>query len=91
MSVKIKISTPIRRATQGLSELESGGETIRAILNDITSKHPALKSVIFKDSSGLQEFITIYLNQDDIRFLSGLDTPVNKGDSISILQAVAGG
>jgi len=89
--VTVMIPTPLREYTDGQSEVSAGGETVGEILDELNDRFPGLKERICNDEGELREFLNIYMNDEDIRFLEELDTPVEDGDSLSIIPAIAGG
>ena len=90
MSVKIHIPTPLREHTQGSAVVEVVGPTVQAALDALGVQYPALTPKMF-DNGALKRFLNLYLNDEDVRFLDNLATPVKDGDEISIIPAVAGG
>jgi molybdopterin converting factor small subunit len=86
----VRIPTPLRPHTGGLDRLEASGTTVGEILGDLTSKHPALRERLF-DGEELRRFVNVYVNDEDIRYLEDLATPVAGSDEVSIIPAVAGG
>jgi len=90
MSVKVQIPTPMRQHTEGKTTVEAQGSTVQALLADLGAKYPALTSRLF-DNGQLRRFINLFLNNEDIRYLSNLETPVKDGDELAIIPAVAGG
>ncbi len=90
MSVKVQIPTPMRQHTQGQTTVEVNGSTVQAVLADLTAQYPALASRLF-DQGQLRRFINLFVNDEDIRYLANLETPVKDGDELAIIPAVAGG
>jgi molybdopterin synthase sulfur carrier subunit len=90
MSVKVKIPTQLRAATEGESEARVDGATVGEVLDSLYERYDELRSRIAEDG-GLRRFVNVYVQGEDIRFLDGLDTPVQDGDEVTILPAVAGG
>ncbi len=90
MSVKVKIPTQLRAATDGESVADVEGETVGDVLEALFERYEDLRSRISEDG-GLRRFVNVYVRGEDIRFLDGLQTPVNDGDEVTILPAVAGG
>jgi len=86
----VRIPTPLRPHAGGLDRVEASGATVGEILGDLTSRHPALRERLF-DGEELRRFINVYVNNEDIRYLDELATPVANGDEVSIIPAVAGG
>lgn len=89
--VTVMIPTPLREHTDGESEVEAQGETVGEILDDLDERFPGLKERICTEDGELREFLNIYMNDEDIRFQEELQTPVEEGDSLSIIPAIAGG
>jgi molybdopterin converting factor small subunit len=86
----VRIPTPLRPHAGGLDRVEASGSTVGEILGDLTSRHPALRDRLF-DGEELRRFINVYVNNEDIRYLDELATPVAPSDEVSIIPAVAGG
>ena len=91
MSIKVRVPTPLRRFTAGSDEVPARGDSIKAVLQDLERRHPGIGERLLDDKGELRRFVNIYLNGDDIRFLSQLDSKVKDGDDISIVPAIAGG
>jgi MoaD family protein len=91
MSVKVRIPSPLLKLTNNQSEVSAEGDTIADILNNLESQFAGIKERICEESGAPRRFINIYLNEEDIRFLEGENTPVKDGDDISIIPAIAGG
>ncbi len=89
--ITIRIPTPLRSMTGGKGEIEGKGNSIGELIEQINVAHPGLKDRICDEQGEIRRFINIYLNQEDIRFLTGRDTPVGDGDEVSIIPAIAGG
>lgn len=90
MAITVRIPTPLRSLTGGADEVAIVGATVREVIDNLESKHPGLKERLC-DEKGVRRFVNIYANEEDIRFLDNLETPVKDGDSISIVPAIAGG
>ena len=91
MSITIRIPAPLRSLTGNNQTVEGSGSDVCQCIDHLESRHPGLKARICDDSGELRRFINMYVNGEDIRFLSGLQTPVKDGDELSIVPAVAGG
>lgn len=91
MAVKVRVPTPLRRFTAGVDEVAADGDSIKAVLEDLERRHPGIGERLLDDKGELRRFVNVYLNGDDIRFLSQLDSKVKDGDDISIVPAIAGG
>jgi MoaD family protein len=87
----VRIPTPLRRLTDGKEEVAAAGATIGALLDDLDRNYPGLKGRICDDAGQVRKFVNIFANDEDIRYLKNLDTPVKDGDEISIVPAIAGG
>jgi molybdopterin synthase sulfur carrier subunit len=90
MTVKVRIPTTFRTLTAGQSEVEVEGSTIGEVVDALEAVHPGFKERMV-DENGLRRFVNVYLADDDVRFLDGLDTKVPDGETVAILPAVAGG
>jgi MoaD family protein len=90
MSVHVQIPTPLRQHTQGQATVEASGATVKAVLDDLAQKYPGITDRLF-DNGQVRRFVNVYLNDEDIRYLDNLASPVKDGDELSIIPAVAGG
>lgn len=90
MAIRVKIPTQLRAATGGEAETEVAGATVGEVLDGLYERFGELRDRI-TDDGGLRRFVNVYVGGEDIRFLDGLDTPVEDGDEVTILPAVAGG
>lgn len=86
----IRIPTPLRPHAGGLDRLDAAGSTVGEVLGVLTVQHPALRERLF-DGDELRRFVNVYVNNEDIRYLEDLETPVKENDEVSIIPAVAGG
>jgi MoaD family protein len=91
MAVEVRIPTILRKHTGGARAVEAKGATVREVIEQLESNHPGLRAAILADGGDIHRFINIYLNDEDVRFSGALETPVEDGDVMSILPAVAGG
>lgn len=91
MSVTVRIPTPLRSLTGGRSEVPAAGGTVADVLADLERQHPGLRARLMDDEGQLRRFVNLYLNDEDIRFLEGLATPVPATADLSIVPAIAGG
>jgi molybdopterin synthase sulfur carrier subunit len=87
----VRIPPVLRQHTGGAIEVTVSGDTIGAALEALVAEHPDTKAQIFSEEGELNRFVNIYLNDEDVRVLDGLDTPVSDTDTIMILPAMAGG
>jgi molybdopterin converting factor small subunit len=87
----IRIPTPLRSYTNSQAEVPVTGETVGAVLGDLTGRFPSLRQHLYTDGGELRAFVNIYLNDDDIRHIRGADTPVAPADRLMIVPSIAGG
>ena len=90
MAIEVRIPTILRTYTDGAKQVEGTGSTLGELFTDLDRKHGGLRDRLV-DDAGLRRFVNVYLNDEDVRFLAGLDTPVKDGDTVTVLPAVAGG
>ena len=90
MAINVSIPTILRTHTDGKKAVEADGNTVAEVINDLDNKHNGLKDRLVKEGN-LHRFVNVYVNDEDVRFVGGLDASVNDGDSVTILPAVAGG
>jgi molybdopterin synthase sulfur carrier subunit len=91
MSQKVVIPTPLRKYTGGVEIVEVQGSTLTEVLTEVEQRFPGIRTGIFEHSGNLRRFINIYVDGEDVRFLSELATPVRDGAEIAIVPAIAGG
>ena len=91
MSVAVRLPTVLRPHVGGLAVVEMTGSTIGEVLVALVEQNPGLSGQVIAEDGSLNKFVNIYVNDDDVRYLEQLDTPVKDGDEVSILPAVAGG
>ena len=87
----IKIPPVLRPSVGGAKELEASGGSVGEVLRDLASQHPSTQSQLFSGDGQLNRYVNVYLNDEDVRVLKGLDTPVAAADTLVILPAMAGG
>jgi sulfur-carrier protein len=90
MSVEVRIPTILRPYTDGEKSVDGSGSTLDELFSDLESRHPGLRERLVEDGQ-LRRFVNVYLNDEDVRFLGGLETALADGDDVTILPAVAGG
>ena len=90
MAIEVRIPTILRTYTGGAKLVEGSGSTLGELLADLEAKHGGLRERLV-EGEGLRRFVNVYLNDEDVRFLGGLETPVKDGDTVTVLPAVAGG
>ena len=91
MAVKVHVTSVIQKAVEGQREFDSDGATVGELLSNIERRYPGFAEQIMGPDGKLHRFVNIYLNDEDVRFLKGKDTPITEGDTVSILPALAGG
>lgn len=91
MSIDVRIPAPLRKVTNGADKVKVEAENLAAVVEALNEAHPGIKDRLCDESGALRNFVNVYINGEDIRFLDGLDTPTKSGDEISIVPAVAGG
>ena len=89
--ITVRIPTPLRPMTGGKNEVEIAGNSVSEIIENLSSAHPGIKERICDEQGEVRRFINIYVNEEDIRFLTGKETPLKDGDEMSIIPAIAGG
>ncbi|MFN2489471.1 MAG: ubiquitin-like small modifier protein 1 [Actinomycetota bacterium] len=89
--MKVRIPTQLRALTGGATEVVASGSTVLEVIDDLDRRHPGLRERVLDDSATVRRFLNVYVNEEDVRFLDGLDTPVPDGARLSIIPAVAGG
>ena len=87
----IKIPPVLRPSVGGEKEVRAGGEDVNAVLRALADAHPATESQLFGADGQLNRYVNVYLNDEDVRVLNGLETPVSDSDTVVILPAMAGG
>lgn len=91
MAATLRIPTVLRSAMGGASTITVEGATVGDVLNQLTARYPAIKGQLLNDDGTLHRFLNVYINDDDVRYLGGVDAPVANEDEITLLPAVAGG
>ncbi len=87
----MRIPTPLRSYTQNQEEVRAPGATVREVLANLDKSFPGIGARLLDEKGGLRRYVNIFHNDEDIRFLEELDTPVADGDKLSIIPAIAGG
>ena len=87
----LRIPTPLRPYAQGQSEVKVQGQTVREALSGVTQQYTALQPHLFAANGELRAFVNLFLNEEDIRQLQGLDTPIKEGDRLMLIPSIAGG
>jgi molybdopterin synthase sulfur carrier subunit len=91
MAVAVLIPTVLRKHTAGKDQVAASGSNIREVLRDLEGQYSGFTQNLYAADGDLKPFINIYVNEEDIRFLQDLDTPVQSNDTVTILPAIAGG
>ena len=87
----MRIPPVLRPAVGGAKQVEAGGPTLAAVLDDLFAHYPTVRAQILTPEGGLSRFVNVFVNDQDVRYLGGLDTPVGDGDTVVLLPAMAGG
>lgn len=90
MAIEVKVTGSMQKAIGGKKSVEARGATVLAVLDDVDKRHPGFKDLVMTEGQ-IHRFVNIYLNDEDVRFLSQLDTRLKDGDVLSVLPALAGG
>lgn len=91
MSVTVRVPTTLRTLTAGASEVVVEGDTLADVVAALESAHPGFRERLLDDEGNLRRFVNVFVADDDVRFLDGLETKVPDGETVSIIPAVAGG
>ena len=91
MSVTVRVPTTLRPISGGAAQVVVDGETVGEVLANLEAVHPGFRERLFDDAGGLRRFVNVFVADDDVRFMDGLDTKVPSGETVSIIPAVAGG
>ena len=91
MAIEVRIPTILRNFTDGEKAVEGKGGTLDELFSDLDVRHPGLRGRLVDNGGGLHRFVNVYVNDEDVRFIGGLQTPVSEGDTVTVLPAVAGG
>lgn len=89
--VSVRIPTPLRGHTGGAASVDLPGGTVGEVLQQLAGRHEKLRGRLFDEQGELNRFVNVFLNDEDIRFLQGLATPVKDGDGVKLVPAIAGG
>ena len=91
MAVTVRIPTQLRKLSGGASEVTADGGTVATVLAELETAHPGFSERLFDEGGQLRRFVNVFVADEDIRFLDGINTPVTEGETVSIVPAVAGG
>jgi MoaD family protein len=87
----VKIPPVLRASVGGVKEVSASGSNVGEVLRSLAQQHPATESQLFSEEGDLNRYVNVYLNDEDVRVLDGLETSVSESDTIVILPAMAGG
>ncbi|RYP84111.1 MoaD/ThiS family protein [Nocardioides guangzhouensis] len=90
MAIEVRIPTILRTYTDGQKAVDAAGDTLAGLIDDLESNHPGLKDRLI-EGEDLRRFVNVYINDEDVRFIGGLEAPLADGDQVVVLPAVAGG
>jgi molybdopterin synthase sulfur carrier subunit len=91
MSITVRIPTPLQKLTQNQAEVKANGANIRELIEDLEKNFPGIKERVCDETGEIRRFINIYVNEEDVRFLQQDATPLEDGDEVSMIPAIAGG
>jgi len=91
MSVSVRIPTPLRGITRGQAEVKVEARTVAELIERLDGEYAGLKERLCEGDGRIRRFINVYVNEEDVRFLQGVATPLKDGDLVSIVPAIAGG
>jgi len=91
MSVTVRIPTPLQKLVGDKSEVSVEANTLREAVGELAAQNEDFKTRLLDDNGELRRFVNVYVNEEDVRFLDKLDTPLKDGDEVSIVPAIAGG
>jgi len=91
MAITVRVPTPLQKLTQNQAEVKASGTTIKELIEDLEKNFPGIKERVCDETGKIRRFINIYVNEEDVRFLQRDETPLEDGDEVSIIPAIAGG
>lgn len=91
MAVTVRIPTTMRPISGGVAQVQVEGDTLSDVLANLESAHPGFRDRLFDETGALRKFVNVFVADDDVRYLDGVDTKVPAGETVSIIPAVAGG
>jgi molybdopterin synthase sulfur carrier subunit len=91
MPILVRIPTPLRRVTNGASEVKAEAKDVAALIDDLERQFPGMRERLVDEAGDIRRFVNVYVNEEDIRFLSGKATALKDGDDVSLVPAIAGG
>lgn len=90
-SIQVRVTAVLQKHTGGQKAVDAAGTNVREVLEDVESRFPGFKSQMYGPDGKLHRFVNVYLNDEDIRYTGGVETPLKEGDVLDILPALAGG
>jgi len=90
-TVKVRIPAPLRKLTDGIDEVVASGATVADVLADLDARHAGFRDRLVDQEGRLRRFVNLYVNDEDVRFLKDLDTPLAGGEILTVVPAIAGG
>ena len=91
MEVIVKLPVELRNLTEGEGEVSGNADNVRELIKDLENKYPGIEERLCDESGEIRRFVNVFVGQEDIRFLKGLDTQMESGAQVSIIPAIAGG
>jgi len=91
MNVSVKVPTPLRKVTNGASQVSADASNVRELIDALESQYPGMRERLCDEDGSLRRFVNVFVGDEDIRFLQGLETSLEDGAEVSIVPAVAGG
>lgn len=91
MSVQVRVPTILRTYTSGASTVQADGGTVAEVIDALEADYPGIKARIVDEQGALRKFMNVYVDNDDVRYVDGLATPVRESQQVSVIPAVAGG
>ena len=90
MAIEVRIPTILRTYTDGAKAVDANGASLAALIDDLEANHPGIKDRLI-EGGDLRRFVNVYINDEDVRFIGGLEAELSDGDQVVVLPAVAGG
>lgn len=90
-TINVRVTAVLQKLTGGQKLIQASGANVAELLEDIEARHPGFKAQMYGPDGKLHRFVNVYLNDEDIRYTGGVETPLKAGDSLDILPALAGG
>lgn len=91
MSVSVRIPTILRTYTKGESQVSAEGGTLSEVIDNLDASYPGIKGRILDEQGAIRRFVNVYVGNDDVRFIDGVETQTAEGAQVSVIPAVAGG